>query len=686
MKLPKRKKIPRALLILLFTIGASLLLGFLSFTGFYVLFPLLIFSAVFFALSVIYESEILHKNISSFFNKALKRNYLSEFIGKTFLKENFPYYLLDKSECPPFFKEYAATLKELHEVQAELKAHNDEKSFKVILKKKKQLLKKRLKYQERWFSEQLFLTALPDDASEYQKNLFNFIGDEQRAELLKERRKKRLQYIFAGVFAVVAGAFMALSTTYLLMEGFATIPFIVAILPPPIWPFVIIPLAIIAGIAYGLLTFNTVTDMINNDTFRRWFQNLKSDFSKGLTVKNVIMGISVSLLVVLAVVLTVCTAGTWWTIAQKAQPVLSIMSKIPMFVMGIINPIIIGSASLMFNIENTSHTLEHLRQKLSELGKGFFSKLFASIKTWWLYIYETENPLQMLNPFRLLVTLIYGPLKLCLFIAHVVSIGFTSDQVPNMPVWLSAILSAISEFAEDFEYFLSHGEEDCHDHAGHDHHLELPADPNALSKKLINSRLTEEGGHNHGNDIPSKILRFMFVPLFFLWAAWDVGASQLNSSKHFVDNLDMTLPPEKSKKSSLRRPLSFKEAWNKSYHGKKISVEPTHHHHHHHHHKHNHLENEPGILSEPTAVRELPASQYTVSDSWVEIQASMMLEKLKGKGSSDDKRKIDGLKDRIKNDHEIKNIIYIEATLFANPKIRGKMEVISELCHPGLEA
>lgn len=84
------------------TLGASLLLGLLSFGGMYVLWPWLSLSIAAMFLSVVYEGEIYHKNISNALNKLLDKNFTAEILGEEFLK-NFDW---NKKKLPTFFKTY----------------------------------------------------------------------------------------------------------------------------------------------------------------------------------------------------------------------------------------------------------------------------------------------------------------------------------------------------------------------------------------------------------------------------------------------------------------------------------------------------------------------------------------------------------------------------------------------------
>jgi hypothetical protein len=74
-------------------------------------------------------------------------------------------------------------------------------------------------------------------------------------------------------------------------------------------------MAIVAGAAYGLLTYNSLTDMISNKTLSKWYERIRADLHQNKTAKNIFMATSAALLTSLALALTICTAGTWWTVA-----------------------------------------------------------------------------------------------------------------------------------------------------------------------------------------------------------------------------------------------------------------------------------------------------------------------------------------------------------------------------------
>lgn len=97
------KKIPYNLALILLTAGASIILGFLSFSGMYALYPLLGLAFATFALSVAYEGEIYLQNIKGALTKLFKSDYLEHRMAKEYLLDHFPDNT-EEEECPQFSK------------------------------------------------------------------------------------------------------------------------------------------------------------------------------------------------------------------------------------------------------------------------------------------------------------------------------------------------------------------------------------------------------------------------------------------------------------------------------------------------------------------------------------------------------------------------------------------------------
>ncbi|HAU1881760.1 TPA: ferrous iron transporter IroT, partial [Legionella pneumophila] len=484
--------------------------------------------------------EIYLQNIKGALNKLFKFNYLKNHFAKEYLLNHFPN--TNEENCPQFFKDYKRQLK--------LLAEFGHKELNQDSKKRKRQIEKTLSDMEKWFALQLFSDKNnpSPNTSKYARELLDWLALNDQDEWIKRWEKRHFQFHIVKGFSLVAGLFMGLGSTYLIVEAFTIIPFFAAI-PFTFWPIIILPMAIVAGAAYGMLTYNAVTDMINNNTVVKWYNKIRDDLSQGLTVRNVFIASTAVFLVGLAVALTICTAGTWWTIATNARPLFDWMKKMPSFIMGIINPIITGASAIVFNIQNTAESLDMV-DEATRSNKNVFQKIYEAISNGYQHLRETENWLQIVNPFRILLKLTITPLRILLFLGHLISVAVTSDRMPGVPQILSALVAIISEGFEDAHYFIGHTHEDEQDeeHGHQDHHQ---------FEKLLKERLDPDSDQDHNMDIPTWILKTIASPIYGLAALWDCSASKLNPPQ---ENHSKNLPS--GKKPHV---LSLGEAWNKQW-------------------------------------------------------------------------------------------------------------------------
>lgn len=496
----KLKKIPYYLVLFLLTAGASLILGFLSFSGMYALYPFIFPAFATFNLSVIYEMQIYLENIISAFNKLFQIDYLEQHLAQHYLETFFPQnkainyepFFNKANNYPQFIQDYAHQHSLLSSTQNNSTQH--------------QLIAEQLEELQQWFATQLFKdnTKNNDANSDYISSLQLWLETNQQKHWQEQLKKRRIQFRYVTVFSSFSALFMGLGSTYLLVEAFSVIPFI-ATIPFALWPALIVPMAVIAGTAYGFLTFNTITDLINNDSIRKWYNTLKQDIAqKGWTGRTVLLTVLTLGLTTLSLALTICTAGTWWTIAANARPLFSWMSKMPKVILGVFNPIITALSAIFFNIENVLETL-NLFYKTMNSEESFWQNLARFFSEKWNNLKATENNLQIANPFRMLLSITIPISRITLFFGHLWSISLTTDRMPGVPQPVSAGIALVSEGAEDSHYF-AEGEE----------------------------------------DIPTKLLHLLATPIHLLATLWDVLASQLNRD----------VAPDK-------KVLSFNEAWTK---------------------------------------------------------------------------------------------------------------------------
>ena len=483
-------------LILALSTGASLILGLLSFGGMYALLPMLFPAISSFALSVVYEFEIYSQNLTRAFEKLLAGDYFEKQLPKYYLQHHFQTQNTG-SERLPFFEAYETALR-IKDTQE-------------------------LDYLEALFDEQINAEGTYKKSAytynKHTKDLYAFLrkpgadGAPSIHEEYKNSAGWRKIYIPAlKAFALLTMLSMSLGTSYLLVEFFSLVPWLAAM--PAVLPVIIVPLSLLGGVAYGLLTFNAVTNLMANDTVLTWAKKIHKG---GWSLSNIGMAATAGLLFVLALTLTICTAGTWWTIAQQVRPLFGWMRRIPSAIMGVINPIIMWFSSLAFNIENTSGTLhEFFPEKDSNdpenTQPSLWEKIQIAFKNSVEHLLEKENILQWLNPLRPLLLAVLS-LRYILFAGHLLSIGVTADRIPKLSQYLSSFLGGLSEGFEDWDYFF--GEH---------------AHPNELHV-LLHDRLSESQGHSHEKDLPSWLIEQLARPLYHLSATWDAYFSTFNQDK-----------------------------------------------------------------------------------------------------------------------------------------------------------
>lgn len=493
------------------------------------------------------------------------------FIDQLFETPNAP-----KEHHLPHTKQYIDSLHQFFDKNFALAELSEEEfiALKQDLKnhQKTKLLKLATKenYKTILFSQedvQNLRTALPQTSEHLGQK---FIDTPFREIWETKLKKRRRAFRMTQALSSIAALFMMLGTSFLLVEAFSVFPFMAAI-SFSIWPAFIVPMAIVAGFAFGLLTFNAITDMINDDIILERYRKLKEDWHKGLTFKSGLMLVTTMSLFVLTIALTVCTAGTWWTVIKHTRPIFAFMRKIPVVVVGLAAAVL-GIATFAFSVGNTLDTLKELDEEagdhpydlalmdldegaslpdpqalqkptLVKQGKQYWVVGSLDGKTWqikqlfpngvfdyidfgkaylrfsprqsftyliiWLYsahrfIPNSKNWRQKANPFRFILITTYTPLRIILFLGHLISIGVMADRLPGIPEILSALFGIISEFFEDWHYFFSFK---------HAHHDDI--------QSLYDEYHEKEGGHDHTDDLPTRILRQLFYPIIYMAAWWD---------------------------------------------------------------------------------------------------------------------------------------------------------------------
>lgn len=265
-------------------------------------------------------------------------------------------------------------------------------------KKRKQSLQTSLSIMEQIFTEQLFPHTKPkktsgkkwwwfrrnneQDTDELPANPDNNASQNLSSQNLEEYKNKLRAYLeaiylqkynkmlpkrklgskFIKVLSTICATLMILGTSYLLVEAFAVVPLLAAI-PFGALPAIIVPLAVLAGIAYGMQTYRALDEILNSDVITQRIAKIKADIKNGLTFYTGAKLFVFVALLGLAITLTICTGGTWYTILKHTKPLFSWLSKIPGAVIGVIAGLL-AVASFAFNISNSAQTAEELEEAI----------------------------------------------------------------------------------------------------------------------------------------------------------------------------------------------------------------------------------------------------------------------------------------------------------------------------------
>lgn len=513
----KAKKIPLYLLMFFAVLGASLTLGFLSFGGMFALVPILPLAIAAFFLSTAYEGEINLKNIQGALNKLLKRNHLKQHFANDYLV-NYAAHCQGERR-PEFFRDYEKQLKLLQKLK------KDSKKDKSLKPHKKQAEKK-LKDMEKWFAEQLFSKNQNPNQSAYVKELQAWLKAHGQEDYQARYKKRALLFHGFKVFSVFSGLFMTLGTSYLLGDAIAAIGFLGVLFANPVTGPILTVVAgillISAGVAWALLTYNNMTDLINNRVAQNWWETLKEEYKNGSTAKKILLIFGAALMLTLAGLLTYFTGETWVTIGKTGKPFFSFLAKLPAFIMSGLNPAVISISVAAFNINNSYETFQEFNEAMtndSETNQDKKPSFGDKIKDRYENLKKRENWIQRINPFRILLIITMSPLLFILFLGHLVSISVTADRVKDYNPIFTGFIGFLAEFFEDFHYFIPLGH--------HDHHHQSQKQS---TQDLLNDRHKSSSEHDHDNNIPKQLIKFIFSPLYLLAITWDWAASKKNDA------------------------------------------------------------------------------------------------------------------------------------------------------------
>ncbi len=467
-------------------VGAAVALGLLSFGGFYTMVPIVGLAAGAFGLTAIYESEVFIENIKGAFKK-LSPAYIRQQMAAQLLIQK----ILDgkATECQ-FFEDYQKLLRRLY--------NYEHKTLTLEAKKRKRKTEAELKRMEAWFSEIVFNKGKDIKRSEIEEGVLTAFKDDKLDDLINTYKKRAPYYTAGKVLGAIAAVCSSLGTIYLFGQALPLMPVLAGLSASLAFP--IITLSIFAGLGYGYMVYNAVADMVTNQTLKKFYYRIQEYRKKGPWHAVGMITLTVSL-VALAVVLTIFTAGTWWTIATKSGDALLwlktkataayvVISVVSGWFMQVVTPIAMALGAFVFDIQNASESTDAALELITRT-KAAMKHGWKKITKSWSALRARENWAQILNPFRLTRIIIMSPVRAILFIAHLFGNGATENQTPIVPVALPSTTGTLNEGIEDIHYFFCHN---AHDE-GFQHFVE--------------EYQSGDCGHDHHKDIPTRVLQLV---------------------------------------------------------------------------------------------------------------------------------------------------------------------------------
>lgn len=527
----KRIKLP---LTVLLALGASLTLGFLSFVGLIAIIPAWQLGIAAFVLSTVYESQIYASNIDGAFDKLF---------GKDHLKLTLSKQLIDSLVHDEAARKQSQLLRDIKQQRRYVSAIESYGNLDKAGQKKREEAMANLAKLESFFMQVVFSEQHNDSA--LTQEILRLVPGAARQALIEKTQRRRNKYWAAFGFSALAGLSAGLATVFAVFSGLIEIPALgltAATLAAATLPMTGIFIAAAAAFsAYWFMIYNTVTDIIHNETVTTWLQDMRADISKSNGIKSIVLSFALAVVVLLGAGLTIATAGTWLHMARGATKLTPILNGTSALFKNIIVPycamFFYGMASFLFNIENTKESFETIQHiSLSRftapvvntvktlvgllvygIGGGLLRNATALARLQvhtaafsrgcqliWRTLFPKkakENAAQRYNPFKFAVRLVSLPIRVAAFLGHIISIGVATDKVSGVPPQAVATVCTLSEGCEDLHYFAGSDHEHEHDH----------------------------GHHHHGDDdLPSTLIKYALSPLTALSAAWDSLASQTN--------------------------------------------------------------------------------------------------------------------------------------------------------------
>lgn len=464
----KKTKALRYVLATFLTMGTVLSVGFLSFSGLWIICPYIIPAILAFFLSGVIEGKVFGTSIfkglarlkllTSNAEKHLLFSQLNKFIDEESFRAKY--------ECK-FINDYYGQRKNYKNLK------NDSNSNEEGVKE----AKKRLEELKNYLYQQINEPNANNNAASYISSMFK----EASIDELKLAKRSVWFLRFFWIISILTGVVSGFATAFAVQEAI-TVGLALSLSATAV-SVIVWPVALFAAIGATFLLYYTITEIVKNDAiseaFSKTLELFKTKTEESISAylfRLLALSLVVAGITGLTVFAMAASAGTYWIVMQKGIKLLA--PKLPVFVAYCASAILIPinfATDLIYGFSTTLQTIDNckniflavfevIRHPIKGI-KNFCSNIEAKLDK----LKKAESWGQFFNPFRILAKLIISPLQSLVFIGHLISIGFTADRFLNFSPPLVAAAVAVSEGASDLSYLTKDG----HDH-DHGNLLQLP--------------------------------------------------------------------------------------------------------------------------------------------------------------------------------------------------------------------
>lgn len=577
----KKTKALRYVVATFLTMGTILSVGFLSFSGLWIIYPYIIPAILAFFLSGAIEGKVFGISI---FKGLARLKLLTSNAQKHLLFSELNKFLSKKDEI-----EIASQCTFLQDYWNQRKKYKVLKNNPSANEEDIKEAKKRLEELKNYFYQQI---NIPNDADNENHYISQVIKEASLIELKSAKRSVwflRFFWIISILVGIVSGFVTAFAVQEAITVGLA-LSLSVTTISAIVWP-----VAIFAAIGATFLLYYAITDIVKNDAIEKAFSKTLQLFKrKDIDNQKEPLGayllrlLSLSIVVVgitsLTVFATAASGGTCWIVMQNGIKLLA--PKLPIFVAYCASAILIPInfvTDLIYGFSTTLQTIDNCKSIFIAIFEGikhpikafksFYSNILSNLKK----VKREETWVQFFNPFRILAKLIISPLQSLVFIGHLISIGFTTDRFLNVPPPLVAGVCAVSEGLQDLSFLTT--EDDHHhtqqDHEGEDDHdhgnlLQLPLQvlfsPLLLSGGIFYWFCKKFGNRNNidffevlENTFELPLLNIVFFPLLLPSAFWNWTFKKAENNLTFFESIKKSFDIHAHEHNSPDQPETPKE-------------------------------------------------------------------------------------------------------------------------------